>query len=147
MTSDDVTDDSGVDDLLTCNALSKSFGSTEVLRAVSLRLRAGETVAILGENGAGKSTLMKILAGIYPVGTYRGSITVSGKQVRFGSVHNAEAAGIVMVPQELHVVPHLSIAENMFAANLPGRRGIYSPGPCPVWWTPRGDRSSRTQGD
>lgn len=112
--------------LLNCSGLTKSFGSTDVLKDIDFELHGGESVAVLGENGAGKSTLMKMLAGYYPAGSYKGFIKLQGKEASFRSVHDAEAAGVVMVPQELHVVPHLSIAENMFAGNLPGRRGIFS---------------------
>ena len=96
-----------------------------VLNGVDITVRSGEVLAVLGENGAGKSTLMKILAGIIPHGAFDGSIEFEGTARRFPTLHASEAAGIVLVPQELHVIPHLSIAENMFASHLPGRFGFY----------------------
>jgi ABC-type sugar transport system ATPase subunit len=87
-------------------------------------LRPGEVAGVVGENGAGKSTLMKVIAGIYPAGTYTGSIFVRGEEQSFHSVHDAESEGIVLVPQELYIAPELSIAENMFVGRLPGHRGL-----------------------
>jgi ABC-type sugar transport system ATPase subunit len=108
--------------VLDVRGVSKSFGGTHALRDVDLALRAGETVGIVGENGAGKSTLMKIIAGVYAA--FDGELIVHGKPRAFRSVKDAEAAGIVLVPQELQVAPNLSIAENMFMGILPGRRGF-----------------------
>ena len=105
--------------------LTKAYGMVKVLREVDVTIRSGEVLAVLGENGAGKSTLMKILAGIIPHGEFDGSIEVEGAAGRFASLNASEEAGIVLVPQELHVIPHLSIAENMFASHLPGRFGMY----------------------
>lgn len=112
-------------DLLTCRGLTKAYGPSTVLNDVDLTLAAGGSLAVLGENGAGKSTLMKIIAGLLPHGTYDGTVELNGVVRQFGSVRAGEEAGVVMVPQELHVVPHLTIAENMFFADLPGRFGLY----------------------
>ncbi|MEE6166707.1 MULTISPECIES: sugar ABC transporter ATP-binding protein [unclassified Mycolicibacterium] len=112
-------------DLLECRGLTKTYGPSTVLDDVGLTLRAGEALAVLGENGAGKSSLMKIIAGLTPHGTYEGTVKLGGTAAEFGSVRAGEDAGVVMVPQELHVVPHLTIAENMFVAELPGRFGMY----------------------
>lgn len=85
---------------------------------------AGETLVLLGENGAGKSTLMKVLAGVYPLGTYAGSFRLDGVEAQFRNVREAEQNGVVLVPQELHVAPNLSIAENILMGMLPTRFGI-----------------------
>lgn len=111
--------------LLSGRALGKTYGPTRVLDGVDVAIRSGKVLALLGENGAGKSTVMKILSGIIPHGEHDGEILLDGVGQRFASTRAAEAAGIVLVPQELHVVPHLPIAENMFAGRLPGRFGLY----------------------
>ncbi len=110
--------------VLEVRGVSKSFGGTHALRDVDLAVRAGETVGIVGENGAGKSTLMKIIAGVFPASAFDGELLVHGRKRSFRTVKDAEAAGIVLVPQELHVAPNLSIAENMFMGILPGRHGF-----------------------
>ena len=111
--------------LLAARSLTKVYGSTTVLNEVDLTLHEGQVLALVGENGAGKSTLVKILSGVVPFGEFSGSVELDGEPAQFSSPHASDAAGVVMVPQELHVVPHLTIAENMFAGNLPGRRGMY----------------------
>src|SRR5207244_11551610 len=111
--------------VLVARSFTKVYGSTTVLDDVDLTLHEGQILAVVGENGAGKSTLVKILSGVVPFGEYSGSVELGEKVVQFSSPHASDAAGVVLVPQELHVVPHLSIAENMFAASLPGRRGLY----------------------
>jgi ABC-type sugar transport system ATPase subunit len=111
--------------LIEGRGLGKSYGKISVLRGVDVTIRPGEVLAVLGENGAGKSTLMRILSGMIPQGEYEGSIAIDGAPAHFASLSASEEAGIVLVPQELHVIPHLSIAENMFASHLPGRFGLY----------------------
>jgi ABC-type sugar transport system ATPase subunit len=111
--------------LLRGRRLTKAYGRTTVLHGVDVTVRSGEVLAVVGENGAGKSTLMKILSGVIPSGAFEGSIELQGEPQHFSSVRAGEAAGIVLLPQELHVVAHLSIAENMFAGHLPGRFGLY----------------------
>ena len=111
--------------LLAARSLTKVYGSTTVLNEVDLTLHEGQVLALVGENGAGKSTLVKILSGVVPFGEFSGSVELDGEPAQFSSPHASDAAGVVMVPHELHVVPHLTIAENMFAGNLPGRRGMY----------------------
>lgn len=112
--------------VLTGHDLGKTYGTTAVLTGVNFTLREGEVLAIAGENGAGKSTLMKIIAGIISAGDHEGSVHLDGTEVTFNSAKAGTDAGVVLVPQELHVVPHLSIAENMHQGNLPGRFGIYN---------------------
>jgi ribose transport system ATP-binding protein len=101
-------------------AISKRFGATTALKGVSLALRAGEALALLGENGAGKSTLIKILAGVY--GADSGEIHVDGVQRTFSSVSDAQNAGVTVIPQELRVARRLSVAENICLGSIPERR-------------------------
>lgn len=95
------------------------------LQDVTLAVRRGEIHAICGENGAGKSTLMKVLSGVYPSGSYSGEILLDGKPVDFRGIRDSEAHGIVIIHQELALVPYLSIAENIFLGNeRRGRSGL-----------------------
>ncbi|EHK53843.1 sugar ABC transporter ATP-binding protein [Allomesorhizobium alhagi] len=98
--------------VLTASGISKSFGGVAALRDVHLELKAGEIHALMGENGAGKSTLMKILSGVHT--DYEGTVRVDGETVHFGSVRDAEAAGIAIIHQELNLVPELSVSDNIF---------------------------------
>ena len=104
--------------LLAMHGVTKRFGAVEALRGVDFELEAGEVHALVGENGAGKSTLMKILAGVQPLD--EGTMTLDGHQVRHRNVHDAQARGVVMVYQELALVPALSVAENLFLGTLSG---------------------------
>jgi ABC-type sugar transport system ATPase subunit len=104
--------------------LSKSYGGTQALKDVSIRCRAGDVHAIAGENGAGKSTLMKILAGVVPTKQYQGAVKLAGEPVSFANVRDAEAAGVFLVPQELHVVPGLTIADSLFLNREPASWGM-----------------------
>ena len=90
----------------------KSFGPVEVLHGVNLDLRAGEVLALIGENGAGKSTTMKILAGYQPATS--GRILLEGEEVTFGSLHDGEEAGIVMIHQEFNLAEQLTVEQNIF---------------------------------
>lgn len=119
--------------LLDGRRLAKAYGRLRVLQEIDLSLGRGEVLAVVGENGAGKSTLMKILSGVIPAASYDGEFFVDGQVAQFASVHEGEAAGVVLVPQELHVIPHLSIAENMFAGHLPGRYGLYDEAAAVRW--------------
>ncbi len=100
--------------LLEARHLTKSFPGVVALRDVSFDLRPGEIHALCGENGAGKSTLIKTLSGIHPSGSYEGEILVDGKRAEFGSLRDAEAAGLAVIYQELALVEEMSVAENIF---------------------------------
>lgn len=102
------------------NGVSKHFGATLALDNVDFSVGFGEIHALVGENGAGKSTLIRILSGVHQPD--RGKITVDGVESRFDSPHDAIAAGIVTIPQELRLVPALSIAENIALGDLPVRQ-------------------------
>jgi putative multiple sugar transport system ATP-binding protein len=105
------------------HAITKTFPGVKALSDVDLEVRAGEIHAICGENGAGKSTLMKVLSGVYPHGTYEGTIVFNGEEAQFGSINDSEAAGVVIIHQELALVPYLTVAENIFLGNE--RRGRF----------------------
>ncbi|HMR85275.1 MAG TPA: sugar ABC transporter ATP-binding protein [Niabella sp.] len=98
--------------MLIARNITKKFAGVTALNNVNLELHAGKVNAIVGENGAGKSTLMKILSGVYT--QYEGDIIFKGDKVRFASTREAEDAGIAIIHQELNLVPHLTIAENIF---------------------------------
>src|SRR5690606_35250510 len=101
--------------------LSKSFGPIEVVHAVDVDVRPGEVHALVGENGAGKSTLMKMLSGY--VAPSSGELRLDGDRVTFRDSNAAEAAGIVLIHQELNLVPHLTVEENIFLGREPHRFG------------------------
>jgi ABC-type sugar transport system ATPase subunit len=110
--------------LLEMLEITKEFPGVRALDGVSFGLAAGELHALVGENGAGKSTLMKILGGVYPYPDYGGEIRVEGETKRFRSVHDAEAAGIAVVFQELSLVKEMTIGENIFLGRAPSRAGL-----------------------
>lgn len=103
--------------LLEMNNIIKRFGKVTALSGVSLAVKQGEVHALVGENGAGKSTLMNVLSGIYPYGSYEGDIVFDGETCKFKTIKDSEKKGIVIIHQELALVPYLSIAENMFLGN------------------------------
>jgi ABC-type sugar transport system ATPase subunit len=106
-------------------AVSKQFGATRALDGVDFDVMPGEIHALVGENGAGKSTLVRLLGGVHRPD--RGEIRVDGQACRFANPHDAIAAGIVTIPQELRLVPALSIAENIALGNPPLWRGLGLP--------------------
>ncbi len=110
--------------LLEMQAISKSFPGVRALDRVDLVVNEGEIHAICGENGAGKSTLMKVLSGVYPAGTFEGEIVYDGEPARFRDIRDSEDKGIIIIHQELALVPQLSIAENIFLGNERASRGI-----------------------
>ncbi|MFF0415457.1 multiple monosaccharide ABC transporter ATP-binding protein [Kitasatospora sp. NPDC004745] len=112
--------------VLEMRSISKSFPGVKALSEVNLSVAAGEVHAICGENGAGKSTLMKVLSGVHPHGGYEGEILFEGEPCRFKDIRASEQRGIVIIHQELALVPYLSIAENVFLGNEHASRGIIS---------------------
>ena len=110
------------DMLLEMKDITKRFGSVTALDKVNLKVANGEIHAVVGENGAGKSTLMNVLSGVYPYGTYEGDIVFDGKVCQFQTIKDSEKKGIVIIHQELALVPLLSIAENMFLGNERGTK-------------------------
>ncbi|EIK94299.1 xylose transporter ATP-binding subunit [Pseudomonas sp. M47T1] len=114
--------------LLQMNGIVKSFGGVHALNGIDIKVRPGECVGLCGENGAGKSTLMKVLSAVYPWGTWQGEILWDGQPLKAHSISETEAAGIVIIHQELTLVPDLSVAENIFMGHeltLPGGRMNY----------------------
>ncbi|WP_176308577.1 multiple monosaccharide ABC transporter ATP-binding protein [Micromonospora sp. NBS 11-29] len=111
------------DHILEMRNITKTFPGVTALQDVSLAVRRGEIHAICGENGAGKSTLMKVLSGVYPTGSFDGQIILDGEPVGFRGIRDSESRGIVIIHQELALVPYLSIAENIFLGNERRGRG------------------------
>ncbi|NLT54313.1 MAG: ATP-binding cassette domain-containing protein [Actinomycetales bacterium] len=105
------------DHILEMRDITKTFPGVTALSDVHFDVRRGEIHAICGENGAGKSTLMKVLSGVFPAGSYEGEIVYDGRSVRFHGIRDSERLGIVIIHQELALVPYLSIAENIFLGN------------------------------
>lgn len=110
--------------ILEIRNITKSFGPVTVFKNVDLDLDTGEIIALVGENGAGKSTLMNVLGGVYPAGTFSGSIAIDGKQKRFKSERDSKNAGIEMIHQEISLHLDLSVAENIFLGNLRSNFGL-----------------------
>ncbi|RKF20077.1 sugar ABC transporter ATP-binding protein [Alginatibacterium sediminis] len=108
--------------VLTMQGIYKSFTGVQALSDVSMTLRKGEVHALMGENGAGKSTLMKVLIGVHQADS--GTIIYKNKPINFDSVLDAQRQGISMIFQELNLIPHLSVAENIFFAREPLKHGI-----------------------
>ena len=110
--------------LLEMRGITKTFPGVKALNNVNLKVREGEIHALVGENGAGKSTLMKVLSGVYPAGSYEGEIHFDGEVRRFSTISDSEHLGIIIIHQELALVPLLSIAENIFLGNEVATNGI-----------------------
>ncbi|MDR6757619.1 putative multiple sugar transport system ATP-binding protein [Mycoplana sp. BE70] len=110
--------------ILEMRSITKTFPGVRALDNVSFKVREGEIHALVGENGAGKSTLMKVLSGVYPAGTYEGEIHYDGKPRSFSTISDSEELGIIIIHQELALVPLLSIAENIFLGNEIAKNGV-----------------------
>ena len=106
--------------------ISKSFGNVDALRKVNLNFFEGEIHAVLGQNGAGKSTLIKLITGLYETSSATGSLILNGSDIQLHSVSDARQKGIGYVPQEIEIVDTLTVAENIFAGNLPTNNGVFS---------------------
>ena len=117
--------DVGDGPILEMRDITKTFPGVKALSGVNLSVDRGEIHAICGENGAGKSTLMKVLSGVHPHGTYDGEIVLDGKPATFRTINDSEARGVVIIHQELALVPHLSVAENIFLGNERRRAGEF----------------------
>ena len=110
--------------ILQMREITKVFPGVRALDGVNLEVRRGEIHSICGENGAGKSTLMKVLSGVYPYGSYEGQILYMGEEARFRNIKESENAGIVIIHQELTMIPELSITENIFMGNEIVKHGL-----------------------
>ena len=109
------------DIILEMKNITKLFPGVKALDDVNLRVKEGSIHALVGENGAGKSTLMNVLSGIYPYGTYTGDIMYKGEECRFSTIKDSEAKGIVIIHQELALIPYMTIGENMYLGNERGK--------------------------
>lgn len=136
--------------VLEMRSIVKTFPGVKALSDVSLTVAEGEVHALCGENGAGKSTLMKVLSGVHPYGSYEGEIRFRGERCAFKDIRASEARGIVIIHQELALVPYLSIAENIFLGNEHANHGFISwnetPGTPPPSWNGSGCVSTRRPG-
>ena len=112
------------DIILEMRNITKTFPGVKALDNVNFTVRQGEIHALVGENGAGKSTLMKVLSGVYPYGDYSGEIFYQGQACRFRDIRDSENLGLVIIHQELALVPLLSITENIFLGNECQKNGI-----------------------
>ncbi|MEO3766377.1 multiple monosaccharide ABC transporter ATP-binding protein [Streptomyces sp. B8F3] len=110
--------------VLDMRAITKTFPGVTALDGVNLTVAPGEIHAVCGENGAGKSTLMKVLSGVHPHGSYTGEILFEGRPCAFRDIRASEDRGIVIIHQELALVPYLSIAENIFLGNEQASRRL-----------------------
>ena len=109
------------DIILEMKTITKEFPGVKALDNVNLKVKRGTIHALVGENGAGKSTLMNVLSGVYPYGSYTGDIIYNGEVCKFSKITESEAQGIVIIHQELALIPYMTIGENMFLGNEQGR--------------------------
>ena len=112
------------DVILEMRNITKTFPGVKALDNVNFSVTQGEIHCLVGENGAGKSTLMKVLSGVYPHGSYTGEIFFQGKECRFQDITDSEEVGLVIIHQELALIPFLSIAENLFLGNERAKNGV-----------------------
>ncbi|SDM47352.1 multiple monosaccharide ABC transporter ATP-binding protein [Sediminibacillus halophilus] len=110
--------------ILSMKNITKTFPGVKALDNVNLEVEQGEIHALVGENGAGKSTLMKVLSGVHPHHSYSGDILFQGQKCEFKNINQSEELGIVIIHQELALIPELSIAENVFLGNEQSTKGI-----------------------
>ena len=108
--------------LLEMKNITKTFPGVKALDNVNLKVEEGEIHALVGENGAGKSTLMNVLSGVYPYGSYEGDIVYDGEVCKFNKIKDSEQKGIVIIHQELALIPYMTIGENMFLGNERGSK-------------------------
>ncbi len=108
--------------ILEMKSITKTFPGVKALDNVNLKVEEGEIHALVGENGAGKSTLMNVLSGIYTYGSYEGDIIFDGDICKFKTIKDSESKGIVIIHQELALVPYMTIGENMFLGNEQGKK-------------------------
>lgn len=109
--------------ILEMKNIDKRFSGVHALKGVNLELRSGEVHALMGENGAGKSTLMKVLCGIYK--RDGGEVTLFGNDVNFSNIKDSQDAGISIIHQELNMMNHLTVAQNIYIGREPMINGIY----------------------
>ena len=105
------------DIILEMKNIVKTFPGVRALDNVNVKVKRGTIHSLVGENGAGKSTLMNVLSGVYPYGNYEGDIVYEGEVCKFKNIKDSEKKGIVIIHQELALIPELSIMENIFLGN------------------------------
>lgn len=110
--------------LLEMKNITKAFGAVKAVDNVTLSLNPGEVLSLCGENGSGKSTLMKVLCGIYPYGSYEGEIWFAGEKLEASHIRDTERKGIAIIHQELALIKHLTVLENIFLGAEITRRGV-----------------------
>ncbi|WP_237931735.1 xylose ABC transporter ATP-binding protein [Buttiauxella sp. S19-1] len=110
--------------LLEMKNITKTFGVVKAVDSVSLSVDSGEVMSLCGENGSGKSTLMKVLCGIYPYGSYEGEIWFAGEKLQASHIRDTERKGIAIIHQELALVKHLTVLENIFLGAEISRHGV-----------------------
>jgi putative multiple sugar transport system ATP-binding protein len=110
--------------ILEIKNLTKDFPGVRALDNVDLKVKRGEIHSICGENGAGKSTLMSVISGVYPKGSYEGTVAFKGNETAYHSVKDSEKEGLAIIHQELALSPYLSIYENIFLGHMQTKFGI-----------------------